>query len=86
MQAKEARRLTQLEKENARFKMLLAVAEFEKAMPKDFAKRNFRARNGGAGLSRFCKIASGLLNGLSDGWRGSTAAPSAIAANLSTSR
>ena len=32
MQAKEAKRLTQLEKENARLKKLLAEAELEKAM------------------------------------------------------
>ena len=32
MQAEEARRLTQLEKENARLKKLLAEAELEKAM------------------------------------------------------
>ncbi|MCX5958059.1 MAG: IS3 family transposase [Cyanobacteria bacterium] len=37
MQAEEARRLTQLEKENARLKKLLAEAELEKAMLKDLA-------------------------------------------------
>jgi putative transposase len=35
MQAEEARRLTQLEKENSRLKKLLAEAELEKAMLKD---------------------------------------------------
>ena len=35
MQAEEARRLTQLEKENARLKKLLAEAELEKAMLKE---------------------------------------------------
>lgn len=35
MQADEAKRLTQLEKENARLKKLLAEAELEKAMLKD---------------------------------------------------
>ena len=35
MQAEEARRLTQLEKENAGLKKLLAEAELEKAMLKD---------------------------------------------------
>jgi Transposase len=35
MQAEEARRLTQLEQENARLKKLLAEAELEKAMLKD---------------------------------------------------
>ena len=38
MQAEEARRLTQLEKENARLKKLLAEAELEKAMLKDLAE------------------------------------------------
>ena len=41
MQAEEARRLTQLEKENARLKKLLAEAELEKAMFKDLAEGNF---------------------------------------------
>jgi putative transposase len=35
MKAEEAKRLTQLEKENARLKKLLAEAELEKAMLKD---------------------------------------------------
>ena len=35
IQAEEAKRLTQLEKENARLKKLLAEAELEKAMLKD---------------------------------------------------
>ena len=35
LQAEEAKRLTQLEKENARLKKLLAEAELEKAMLKD---------------------------------------------------
>jgi transposase-like protein len=41
MQAEEARRLTQLEKENARLKRLLAEAELEKAMLKELAEGNF---------------------------------------------
>ena len=40
-QAEEARRLTQLEKETARLKKLLAEAELEKAMHKDLADGNF---------------------------------------------
>jgi transposase-like protein len=36
MQAEDARRLTQLEKENARLKKLLTEAELEKAMRKDY--------------------------------------------------
>jgi transposase-like protein len=41
VQAEEARRLTQLERENARLKKLLAEAELEKAMLKDLAEGNF---------------------------------------------
>jgi len=41
VQAEEARRLTQLEKGNARLKKLLAEAELEKAMLKDLANGNF---------------------------------------------
>ena len=41
MQAEEARRLTQLEKDNARLKKLLAETELEKAMLKDLAEGNF---------------------------------------------
>jgi len=41
MKAEEAKRLSQLEKENARLKRLLAEAELEKAMLKDLAEGNF---------------------------------------------
>jgi len=41
MQAEEARWLTQLDKENARLRKLLADAELEKAMLKDLAEGNF---------------------------------------------
>ena len=41
MQAEEAKRLTQLEKENGRLKRLLAEAELEKAMLKELAEGNF---------------------------------------------
>ncbi len=41
MKAEEAKRLTQLEKENARLKRLLAEAELDKAMLKDLAEGNF---------------------------------------------
>lgn len=49
MQVEEARRLTQLEKENAWQKKLLAEAEPEKAMLMDLAVGNFLARNADAG-------------------------------------
>jgi len=41
MQAEEARRLTQLEKENTRLIKLLAEAELEKSMVKNPAEGNF---------------------------------------------
>ncbi len=41
MKATEAKRLKELEQENARLKMLLADAELDKAMLKEFAKGNF---------------------------------------------
>jgi transposase-like protein len=41
MKAEEAKRLTQLEKENARLKRLLVEAELDKAMLKDLAEGNF---------------------------------------------
>jgi putative transposase len=41
MQAEEARRLTQLAKESARLKKLLAEVELEKAILKDLAEGNF---------------------------------------------
>ena len=41
MQAEEARRLTQLEKENVCLKKLLAEAELEKAKLNDLAEGNF---------------------------------------------
>ena len=41
MQAEEAKRLTQPEKENGRLKKLLAEAELEKAMLKELAEGNF---------------------------------------------
>lgn len=41
MKAEVAKRLTQLEKVNARFKRLLAEAGLNKAMLKDLAEANF---------------------------------------------
>lgn len=41
MQAEEAKRLTQPEKENSRLKKLQAEAELEKAMLKELAEENF---------------------------------------------
>jgi hypothetical protein len=41
MKADEAKRLKELERENARLKKLLAEAELEKAMLKELAEGNF---------------------------------------------
>ena len=41
MQTEETKRLTQLEKKNARLKKLLAEAEQEKALLKELAEGNF---------------------------------------------
>ena len=86
MQAEEARRLTQLEKENARLKKLLAEAELEKAMLKDLAEGNFGARSVAVEPSRFCRSVTGPLNGWPAGLLDSTGAPSATPARSSTSR
>ena len=92
MQAEEARRLTQLEKENARLKKLLAEAELEKAMLKPQARRSRRTLpretsepgNAPAGPSRSCRSVTGLLNACPAELWNSTAAPSAMEARLST--
>jgi len=55
MQAEEARRLTELEKENARLNKLLAEAELEKAMLKDLVADVRRTlRCDGSGGRRAC--------------------------------
>ena len=41
LKTEEAKRLTQLEKENAQLKRLLSEAELDKAMLKDLAEGNF---------------------------------------------
>ena len=48
MKADDARRLKELERENATLKRLLADAEVEKAALKEIARGNWRARRGGA--------------------------------------
>jgi transposase-like protein len=84
--SKEARRLTQLQKEHARLKKRLPEAELENVMLKDLAEVNFGARNAACGPSRFRRIVNGLLNGLSAGWWRNTAVVSAMGAWSSTSR
>ena len=68
MQAEEAKRLTQLEKENGRLKKLLAEAELEKAMLKELAEVNFLARGGAAGPLRPSASCSGFPHALPAGW------------------
>ncbi len=49
MKADEAKRLRQLETENARLKKLLAEAELDKAMLKELAEGNFQPRSAAVG-------------------------------------
>src|ERR687889_534201 len=63
MKADEAKRLRQLETENARLKKLLAEAELDKAMLKELAEGNFRPRNVAAVPSTGCGSVSGCPNG-----------------------
>ena len=78
MQAEEAKRLTQLEKENGRLKRLLAEAELEKAMLKDLAEGNFLARSVAGGPLFPCRSVTGHLSGWSAVWWVNIAEPSAI--------
>jgi putative transposase len=67
-QIEEARRLTQLEKEIGLLTKLLAVAELEKALLKNLAEGNFRARNAAAGPSLNSRNFTGhLTHGLPGG-------------------
>jgi hypothetical protein len=49
LKADDAKRLRELERENATLKRLLADAELEKAALKEIAKGEFRARHAGGG-------------------------------------
>src|SRR6202008_5000508 len=61
LKAEEAKRLKDLERENATLKRLLADAELEKAALKEIARGNFQARTGGGrpGLTWFESWVSG---------------------------
>ncbi len=63
MKADEAKRLKELERENARLKKLLAEAELEKAMLKELAEGNFKPRSVAGERSAACRNASGSPNG-----------------------
>lgn len=54
----QAKRLKELEKENARLKRLLADAELDKAILKEAASGNFRARRSGGKRSRMSETFS----------------------------
>ena len=54
----QAKRLKELEKENARLKRLLADAELDDAILKEAASGNFGARRNDAGWSRTLEIVS----------------------------
>jgi hypothetical protein len=74
MKGEEAKRLTQLEKENARLKRQLVEAELDKAMLKDLAEGNFRGWNVACGPSRSCRSITGHPSGASAAWWVNTAA------------
>jgi hypothetical protein len=85
MQAEEARGLTQLQKENARLKKLLAEAELKKAVLKVLGVKHLRPEGRGV-PSRFCGSVTGHPSGWSAGSWANTAAPSAIQPRSSRSR
>ena len=83
MQAEEARRLARLEKENARFKMLLAVAELETANLKaslrceaHLAAPRFIRSDNGPGISTAAQKPGGYAQALRD-WCDATGTTSA---------
>jgi len=77
MKATEAKRLKELEQENARLKRLLADAELDKAMLKELAEGNFRARSHVVEPCVFCRIDSGCPSAVPAGWLVRTATLSA---------
>jgi len=91
MQAEEARRLTQLDKESARFKKLLAEAEPEKALRRISLRREahlaVRQETSGPGASadrgRTLVTLQERYRVRSAAWWASSAAPSATAARSS---
>jgi hypothetical protein len=85
LKAEEARRLTQLKKENARLIKVLAEAELEEAMVKDLADRSLVGRNAAAGPSRNCRNVSGSES-FGCQVEGLTAAQRVMVARLSTLR
>src|SRR3954466_2414808 len=73
MKANEAKRLRELESENARLKKLLAEAELDKAMLKELAEGNFCPRSVDAAPCACSSIASGSPSAGPAGWPASTA-------------
>jgi len=56
MRTDRAKRLRELEKENARLKRLLADAELDKAILREAASGNFYARPNGTKRSSMCEM------------------------------
>ena len=79
MQVNQARRLKELERENARLKKLLAEAMLDNAILKEASSGNFRARRGVAGRWRTCASAWRSPSVGRAGFWGSRAARSATA-------
>ena len=77
MKVTEAKRLKELEQENARLKRLLADAELDKAMLKELAEGNFLARSDAAEPCVFCRIDSEYPSAVLAGWPARTATRSA---------
>src|SRR4051794_30969272 len=77
MKADGAKRLRELESENARLKKLLAEAELDKSMLKELAEGNWRPRNAAAAPSACCGRVSGYPSAAPAVWSVSTAPLSA---------
>src|SRR5271155_1174969 len=77
MKANDAKRLKELEGENARLKKLLAEAELDKAMLKELAEGNFRPRTVVHGPSLCSSTGWGFPNVTPAGWWASPGPPSA---------
>jgi hypothetical protein len=73
MKANEAKRLKELEIENARLKKLLAEVELDKAMLKEVAEGNFWPRTVAELLPRWCSVGSGSPSGVPAGYLDSIA-------------
>src|ERR1700759_2192994 len=78
LQIDQAKRLKELEQENAKLKRLVANLSLDKIVLEDFARGNFEARNGGGVRSSMRVRSMGSVSGERAIWRSSHAARSAI--------